>query len=345
MTNLMKSLIAVALMTASAWSNDELTRSTWEIPTHNQVQMQIDAWLMEIDAPSDVAEQVRLIWTEPVAMQQRLETLVESFTLVDPQTESIVEYCRSLKVETALPAFDVLTDESSVPFVRNNLKLLYARWLAQNELYNEVLDQIEYLETKDVIDPAALLFYKGVAFHHLLRKPECVPVLDKLLEKESELPKRFSMVANLMRADIEPLEVDSLDEISRIMDNIEIRLGHGRAGKRVRKEEEDVISKLDKMIKELEDKQKSGGGGGGVSGGKAGDTANPSQPMQDSMPGGIRGPGNVDAKDVGEKSGWGDLPPKERQRALQQLGKDFPSHYRDVITEYFRKLAREGADR
>ncbi len=39
---------------------------------------------------------------------------------------------------------------------------------------------------------------------------------------------------------------------------------------------------------------------------------------------------------------WGNLPPKEREEALQQLGKDLPSHYRDVIEEYFRKLARDG---
>jgi hypothetical protein len=64
--------------------------------------------------------------------------------------------------------------------------------------------------------------------------------------------------------------------------------------------------------------------------------------MPDSMPGGGSGPGNVDPKKVGSRSGWGNLPPKERQEALQQIGKDFPSHYREVIEEYFRKLARDG---
>ena len=66
--------------------------------------------------------------------------------------------------------------------------------------------------------------------------------------------------------------------------------------------------------------------------------------MQDSLPGGGRGPGNIDPKDIAQKDGWGDLPPKERQQALQQLGKEFPSHYRLVIEEYFRKLSRDGAD-
>jgi len=60
---------------------------------------------------------------------------------------------------------------------------------------------------------------------------------------------------------------------------------------------------------------------------------------------GGRGPGEVTKKNIGSKSGWGDLPPKQRQEALQQIGKDFPAHYRDVIEQYFRKLASEEAEK
>ena len=41
------------------------------------------------------------------------------------------------------------------------------------------------------------------------------------------------------------------------------------------------------------------------------------------------------------QSGWGDLPPHEREQALQQIGRDFPAHYRDLIEQYFRELATE----
>jgi hypothetical protein len=39
--------------------------------------------------------------------------------------------------------------------------------------------------------------------------------------------------------------------------------------------------------------------------------------------------------------GWGDLPPKERDQALQAIGRDYPAHYRDLIEQYFRELAAE----
>jgi hypothetical protein len=139
-----------------------------------------------------------------------------------------------------------------------------------------------------------------------------------------------------MDADIRPLETDSLDEIARLMSDIRRRLGLGRAGTRVRQQEDDVIAKLDKKINEIEEKMKKQAASGQGQG-----SLQPSNPAQDSQNLGGKGPGDVDAKRIGSKSGWGNLPPKEREQALQQLSKDLPAHYREAIEEYFRKLARD----
>ncbi len=56
---------------------------------------------------------------------------------------------------------------------------------------------------------------------------------------------------------------------------------------------------------------------------------------------GGKGPGDVVKRNIGSKSGWGNLPPKEREEAIQQIGRDFPPHYREIIEQYFRKLATE----
>ena len=126
------------------------------------------------------------------------------------------------------------------------------------------------------------------------------------------------------------------ERITRLMGDIGRHLDFGRAGKKVRKQENDVVAKLDKMIEELEEEQKkkqpSPGPGGGSS---------PTKPKEESTPGGAQGPGKVENKNIGKKDGWGDLPPKEKQDVLQELSKDLPSHYREVIEQYFRKLARD----
>src|SRR5690606_2346767 len=103
----------------------------------------------------------------------------------------------------------------------------------------------------------------------------------------------------------------------------------------VRRIEDDVVAALDKLIEELEKQQQQQQGGG------AAGQLQPSNPASESRIMGGRGPGEVDRKPIGSQSGWGDLPPRKRDEALQQIGKEFPSHYREVIEQYFRKLAGE----
>jgi hypothetical protein len=66
--------------------------------------------------------------------------------------------------------------------------------------------------------------------------------------------------------------------------------------------------------------------------------------MQDSRLPSLKAPGRVDQRDIGNQAGWGNLPPKEREEALQEIGREFPAHYRQLIEQYFRDLANEPTD-
>ena len=92
------------------------------------------------------------------------------------------------------------------------------------------------------------------------------------------------------------------------------------------------------MIEELEkQQQQQQQQSSGQSGGQQ-----PSQPMQDSQAAQMRGAGEVDPKSLGKKDGWGNLPPKERQEVMQQIGRELPAHFRETIEEYFKRLAQDG---
>ena len=108
------------------------------------------------------------------------------------------------------------------------------------------------------------------------------------------------------------------------------RLELGRAGKKVLEVEDGVIESLDKLIKKLEEQQQQSAGTGGGGGGS---------PAKDSAILGGTGPGNVTKKDIGDKTSWRDLPPKKRREAMQQIGKDYPPHLREVIEQYFKRIA------
>ena len=265
--------------------------------------------------------------------------VIETIRLVAPETNPFIDACYTAHLDVGrfvVPETELLGDAAPA-VVRDNLRLLVGGWLADHRLYNEALAELETIELGNVADPGKLLFYTAATHYRLLNREEGLETVGKLLERTGDIPQRYDTVAQLMQADLKALKEDSLDEVARLMDNIQVRLGHGRAGKRVRKEEDDVVEKLDKMIEELEKKQQQQQQQG--KDGKGGKKS--MRPMQESKAAGGKGPGNVDPKRLAEEIDWGDLPPKEREEALQRLGTEFPSHYREVIEEYFRRLARK----
>ena len=322
-------------------ADDELARrASWAPPLAGDVKADLFNWLDSQELDEQQQLQVAALWPDeglPAPGVNLLEHVAVTIAVVDPRAKPLIDLCRGdAPLFLPLPP-EMLQDESLSPFPRHNLRLYYARWLCQHAYYDESMELLDGLTPDNVVDPASLLFYQSVSYHRLLKKDECLDTVERLLENEASLPQRYLTVARLIEADIKPLKTDSLDEISRLMDDIRRRLNFGRAGTRVRDEEEDVIAKLDKMIEELEKQRKQQ-----QSSGNSGGSLQPTRPAEESAPLGGSGPGDVDPKRLDNKKSWGNLPPKERQEALQQISKDLPAHFRDVIEEYFRKLATDG---
>jgi len=340
----MQGLSAVLLATLvwrASVADDELEkRASWEVPDRTVVKHQIDSWLAD-QKPDEVATlKIDTIWRNNApADQDLLDQTALTISVIDSSTKAVYKLCSGSRKSSKTPDFKFLSDEETAAFVRNNIRLYYGRWLSQHDLYDEALEQLDGLKPRDVVDPASLLFYQGVAFHRLLKKEQCLPVLTQLLENEDSLPRRYKTLAGLMVADIKPLKTDSLDEIARMMDDIRRRQELYRSGTRVRKEEEEVLAKLDKLIEELEkqlQQQQQQMAGGAQQGSKQ-----PSNPLDQSVPGGVQGEGNVDPKKIKKGADWGDLPPGDRETVLQDLSKDLPAHFREVIEEYLKKLAKD----
>jgi len=261
------------------------------------------------------------------------------FALADSQAQELVTFCAEPHKSLAAPKFDWLNDQKQSAFFRSNLRLLLGRWLSQQRLYDEAEVQLSGLEPADVVDPASLLFYQSVSYHYLLNKEAGLKNLGRLMERQQELPKRYQTMARMMQGDLTALKDESLDHISRRMDDIKRRLDLGRTGKKVRGEEDGVIASLDKMIDQIEKQQQQ------QQQQQQSSSRNRSvRPADQSLPMQGKGPGEVANKNIGNRSGWGELPAKERDEALQPVGKEFPSHYRDIIEQYFRKLAAEDAE-
>lgn len=318
--------------------------ATWTIPTTADVKARLDNYLATKTLDKETRLKIEVLWPDEAQSldgSELLDRLTASLALVEPKAAEVVRACRESSFLLTPPTFAGLTDESLPALVRDNLKLLVGRWLAQRDLVDESLDVLKNVGTDEVADPATLLFYQAMGHHRLLKKDDCLLAVSKLLERHTELPRRYVTLARLMEADIKPLKEDSLDEIARMMDDIRRRLALSRAGKVVRDEEDEVVKKLEKMIDDLEQqrqqqqqqKQQSKSAKSG---------RQPSNPMQDSQRAELKGAGDVDPKNLGKREGWGNLPPKERQEVLQQIGRELPAHFRETIEEYFKRLAQDG---
>jgi hypothetical protein len=311
---------------------------TLKAPAWEDVRRQALDWL-DAQKPSHAARAgVEQLWPETAdddATVELLDRLAKTFALGDPRAAELVALCSRPRQPLAMPAQDWLTDQKTDSWVRHHMRLYYGRWLSQERLYDESLAVLQDLKPEDVVDPAALLFYQSVAHHRLVNKEEGLKAITRLAEDVAGSPRRYVALAALMKTDLEGLADDSLDHVSRRMDDIYRRLDLGRAGQKVRQIEDGVVQSLDKLIEEMEkqQQQQSGAGSGG---------AQSTRPAPDSMPLGGRGAGEADKKDPNSApNNWGTLPPKRREEALQQIGKDFPPHYREIIEQYFRRMATD----
>ncbi len=330
-------LLGVAVGTVYCQSSDTPSKPlAWQPPALEDVKAQVFVWLEENKADEPTRARAVELWSDlsgQPAGAELLARLAGTFALIDERAGKLIQLCSEPKSHLLLPSQTWLTEEKAPPLLADNMRLLYGRWLVHHALYDESLEQLGGLQPDDVVAPALLLFYQGVAHHSLLHKEEGLRAMERLIDGAEGSPRRYIAVARLMQQDLEGLKNDTLDHITRRMDDIRRRLDLGRAGKKVRKIEDGVIESLDKLIKKLEEQQAAAAAGSG--------SIQSSNPASDSQIMGGKGRGEVTKRNIGSESGWGDLPPKQREEALQQIGRQFPSHYRDVIEQYFRRLASE----
>ena len=333
-------LLLLAVAPPARGDADFFAQPTWQPVPAEAVFNRLNQYLTETGIAVDRQAQARDLWRdagEEAIGGDLLDRLANSLARTDDRVAELVKFCAGISEPGPLPEFAWLADSATPVLVRNNMRLYLARWLVQEAYYDEAISWTEGLSTEDVVAPDALLFYRAVAHHRLVQPDEADVALGQLLQRQDDLPARYQKLADLMRQDLAALKDDSLDHIARRMEDIRRRLAQGRSGPRVQGIEKGVIDSLDELIKKLEEQmqQQSQSASGGQPSGT---------PMDDSQIAELKGPGEIQRRDIGHSAGWGNMPEKEREKALQEIGREFPSHYREVIEEYFRRLAAEESD-
>ena len=318
---------------------DSRFESHWKLPSVSETEQRLAAWY-ESQPLSGAARQAALLEFSDQVLggTEQLTALVRSLATFDPRAQALLAALEPTPPQLSAEDVAWLESAESNRFDVRHLRLFYARALNESRRYDEALLWLQDIKPQDVICPDVLLFQRAVAHHQLVQADEALDAIHELLRCESPLSTRYVRLATMMQTDLEPLETDTLDHIGRRMADVERRLQLGEANEKTSEVESAIIASLDKLIKEAEDQQQKQ---------MQNQQSAQSQPMPSGTPmeesriAELKGPGKVDPRRLGEETQWGNLPPQERERIMQQLGRDFPAHYREVVEEYFRRLASE----
>jgi len=305
-------------------------------PSAEVVRGKITAWLAA-RGKADEATANRLAerWTfgeQLPTAEELFQRTIETFQEFDPEVQAALQKCDLNSASLAVPETTLLKRDADGAFFTANVGLYYGHYLVQRQMYDEALALLENVPVAEVVDPATLLFCKAVCQHHLLQKEPGLTTIDQLLKNTTGVPLRYATLAGLMQYDLQSLQDKSLDEVARRMFDVERRLSLARTGEKVQKREEEIITQLDEIIKKIEEQQGGGGGSGG-------NTNKSSAPAQDSVVKGSTAPGNVDPKKFKNSGEWGDLPPKERSKAKEDIARKFGAHYAEAVEKFNLKQA------
>jgi hypothetical protein len=310
-------------------------------PDAQTVYNQAVSWFQASGSGSPEASQkFEVLWKE--SDRALLDRVAKTFALGDPKAAKLLAEAGDPAAPAPITVPDLLKDEKQSAFYRANLALAYAKALSNRRIHEEALDALRLVKPENVVDPAGYFFLRAVAEHALLLKNEAFRSIVGVVEDVADAPDRYKIVSLLMLYDMQTWKDKDLGWIARKMDNIERRLELARGGAQTQKMQTEVVRRLDEIIKDLENQQKGNSNGGACpNGGQVpGGGANPSQPMPDSHIATNPGPGNITPKRLQDYAKqWGKLPEKERAKAMAELTRDMPPRYREVIENYFKKVA------
>jgi hypothetical protein len=196
-------------------------------------------------------------------------------------------------------------------------------------LSNELLSRV----TVTPQNQATVSFYRAANFYALNDRQKALYHAQQVVDSFHPVA-RYSTVAWRMIDEAQRWSTGDLADIGRDMRVSGDRLARAVGDPETRRVQQEVIDKLDRLIKEMETPP--------VNPSPSDPVEPPQQPSE--APGEVAGRGVVEDKRLKKMAEqWGTLPPKERARAIQEMSKELPPKFRPMIEAYFQSINKGAA--
>jgi tetratricopeptide (TPR) repeat protein len=240
------------------------------------------------------------------------------------------------------------------PWLAAEAAYFLARVHLLEERYEESLPLLETLESKYAAQTSHLgdaLFLKGVALGQMLRRADAVAALEAFLKNHPQAPERMRVGAWRQLEQLKMIADGTLSDVQFRMDFSRRRLALHDSGNEVRQEQEKIVSLLNQLIKEAEEKECNCKGSGQGQGkqkkqGKAGESESQGEPQKGENQGGNSGGGSkgTDGDVVerlqrgGPQSPWSELRDRDRDPVFNAIKEKFPGRYQQLIEQYYKSF-------
>lgn len=274
------------------------------------------------------------------------EFIDSSLAVLSPAFKDGLDHFFEDRHEAAAAAFEKLASDSD-PFLA-----VAAAGFATSALVE--LDRIDrcrqmltvIFEAHEPIDrytvtPEGLRFMVAYCQVHNLEYAKAFESLESFLESYPDAPERLRTSAIQMLTELARRAPGQLGDVFDLMRYAQRKITHGEVGEPVVKRQKEAIDLLDALIEEAEQQEQQGQGDGGGGGGSPGGNQSGGGAKRSALPGGQATEGELRRRRARPGEAWGKMPPKERERILQDLQKQFPSRYRDLLEQYFEQLAKD----
>ncbi|KKM61122.1 hypothetical protein LCGC14_1534870 [marine sediment metagenome] len=296
--------------------------------------------------------------------------ICEAFAMVDLRLAKAWAALESGDADGARTIFKSMISERDTSYLAAAKQFCYARSLADAGKHEDAAEAYSDL-VKNMPDrfsfAATALLRAAEAYEKVHRRYYAMSLYQGWVDSfgllDPKLADELAKKADRIAADYE----DPLKTLSEKMGHAYTRLAANDSGRQTQKKQKEVIEMLDDLIALAE--ENSGGGQGkgqgkgkgkgkgqgqgqgqgkGKGGSKRGPAAGIGVPSANATVSRLVGGNSPRPQGLSEirpsdpSDDWGSLPLRERQKLLESFKESMPERYRQMIRDYYRKLAGQG---
>ena len=244
------------------------------------------------------------------------------------------------------------------PYLAAEASYFLARVQLLQERYEDALPLLTSIETKfsdQSMRGGEALFLKGVAQSQMLKRKDAIASLERFLKENPNAPERMKIGAWRQLEQLKLVEDGTLSDVFARMEFSRRRLALEDSGKPTQEEQKKVVSILDQLIKEAEQKECDCKGSGkgkpkkSEGQGKPGEGEGEGKPGEGKQGGKQGGKSNgIDGSETerltrkGPNSAWSNLRDKDREAVFNALKQKFPGRYQQLIEQYYKSFEEDG---